>query len=239
MNMFIRAALFCSSALVITVAHAATPSAESIIEKADAIRNPSQSFVMKVSVSSTGVQDEFSYDVYLKGNTKTLIKTLQPARERGRNMLMLGEDMWAYIPNLNRAVRISLSQKLSGQAANGDISRMRWSGDYDASIDEKCSDDKLWCVYLKANKKGLTYDRLRVWVAKDSFRPEKAEYLSLSDKILKKATYTGYKKMANGERPTEIHIQDAVNENEKSVIKIVSMEVKDNPETMFNQNNLK
>lgn len=219
--------------------HAAEPTPAQIIEKADAIRNPSMSYVMKVAVKSTGVDDEFKYDVYLKGNTKTLIKTLEPARERGRNMLMLNEDMWAFIPNLNRAVRVSLNQKLSGQAANGDISRMRWTGDYEASLDDQCTDKKFWCVYLKATKKGLTYDRVRVWVEKGNFHPDRAEYLSLSDKVLKKATYTAYKKVAGGDRPTEIQIHDAVNENDQSTLKILSMDVKDNPESMFNQNNLK
>ena len=38
--------------------------------------------------------------------------------------------IWVFIPNLKRSVRVGLSQKLTGQAANGDISRMRWSGDY-------------------------------------------------------------------------------------------------------------
>lgn len=209
-----------------------------ILKKADEIRNPGNSYFMKVEVKSSGSENEPSiYEVYLKGNSKTLVKALAPARDKGRNMLMIDEDMWAYVPNLKRAVRVSLSQKLSGQTANGDISRTRWSGDYTPTIEK--TEGNYWVLYLKADKKGLTYDRIRIWVAKKNFRPEKAEYLSLSDKVLKKVEYKGFKGIAGGERPTEIHIQDALNETEKSVLTIQSMEVRDHADSLFNQNNLK
>lgn len=233
--------LFFSLATVIFLTSAqasAEESAAEILKKADAIRNPGNSYFMKVEVKSTGNEDEPSiYEVFLKGNSKTLVKALAPARDKGRNMLMIDEDMWAYVPNLKRAVRVSLNQKLSGQTANGDISRTRWTGDYTPTIES--SDAKYWKLYLKADKKGLTYDRIRVWVQKKTYKPEKAEYLSLSDKVLKKVEYKGFKPMAGGDRPTEIHIQDALNETERSVIAIQSMEVKDHPDSLFNQNNLK
>ncbi len=209
-----------------------------ILKKADEIRNPGISYFMKVEVKSTGSENEPSiYEVYLKGNSKTLVKALAPARDKGRNMLMIDEDMWAYVPNLKRAVRVSLNQKLSGQTANGDISRTRWTGDYTPTLES--SDAKYWVLYLKADKKGLTYDRIRVWVQKGSYRPEKAEYLSLNDKVLKKVEYKAFKGMAGAERPSEIHIQDALNETEKSVIAIQSMTLKEHPDSLFNQNNLK
>ena len=150
---------------------------------------------------------------------------------------MLEEDMWAFIPNLNRAVRVSLSQKLTGEAANGDISRTRWSGDYKSHIEEENSSE--WQLLLSGNKKGLTYDKIRVWIQKKDFAPLRAEYLSLANKVLKKVYYKNYKTMAGGMRPSEIHIHDAVKEESKSILKIVNMEVRTFEDSLFNQNNLK
>src|SRR4051794_12065052 len=118
--------VFALFILVASASGAETPSAEEVIQKVDQVRNPSDSYFMSVEVTSPdGKQASTKFDVSLQGNAKTLIKTVEPARDRGRNLLMLNEEMWAYIPNLKRAVRVSLSQKLTGQAANGDISRMR------------------------------------------------------------------------------------------------------------------
>ncbi|NBU20906.1 outer membrane lipoprotein-sorting protein, partial [bacterium] len=129
-----------------------TPSVDDILQKADEVRNPSQSYSMKVRVLR-GEAKEFtsSFEVFIQGNQKTLIRTLEPNRDRGRNLLMLGEEMWAFIPNLNRSVRVSLSQKLTGEAANGDLSRMRWSGDYSAVIEKQGAEQ--WTLLLTARKK--------------------------------------------------------------------------------------
>jgi len=208
---------------------------EDIVERADRVRNPGESYYLKVEVKSTG-SDPSLFQVAIKGGEKTLIETIKPTRDKGRNLLMLDENMWTFIPNLKRAVRVSLHQKLSGEAANGDISRMRWSGDYDSVIEGE--DNTSWTLLLTANKKGLTYDKVRVWVEKESFHPIKAQYLTVGGKILKNAQFTGYREIASGIRPTEIIITDAVREDDKSVITILEMEKRDYPTTLFNKNTL-
>jgi len=207
-----------------------------ILVKADAIRNPSDSFFMEVRLENKGESDESLFEVFTKGKDKTLIKTIMPTMNRGRNLLMLEENMWVYIPNLKRAVRVSLAQKLTGQAANGDISRMRWANDYEPKLIGQ--DNESWNLFLTAKKKGLTYDKIRIWVKKNSFQPIKAEYLTVNEKVLKTAQFYEYKQIAGGIRPTKILIESALNKEETSLIEIKKMEVKDFPETNFQKDNL-
>jgi len=208
----------------------------SILVKADAIRNPSDSFFMEVRVESKGESEESLFDVFTKGKDKTLIKTIKPTMNRGRNLLMLEEDMWVYVPNLKRAVRVSLSQKLTGQAANGDISRMRWASDYEPKLIGQ--DKESWNLFLTAKKKGLTYDKIRIWVKKKNFHPVKAEYLTVNEKVLKIANFYEFKQIAGGIRPTRILIESALNKEDTSLIEIKKMEVKDFPESNFQKDNL-
>ena len=222
----------------IPYAEAAKADPAEILKKADEVRNPSDSYRMKVEVvSGKNESDRSVFEVALSGNTKTFIKTLEPARDHGRNMLMIDEDMWAYIPNLKRAVRVSLSQKLTGQAANGDISRMRWSGDYDAKIEKENKDQ--WQLFLTANRKGVTYDKIRVWIEKQNFRPLKADFLTPSGKVLKHATYDDYRPRLGQVRPHAMRIVDAVRLDNRSVIRILDMEVKNFPASTFSQTNLR
>jgi outer membrane lipoprotein-sorting protein len=211
--------------------------AEEILKRADEVRNPSESFFMKVKVTNIGQEGTPSlFDVSIKGNNRTLIKTLLPKRDKGRNLLMLEENMWVYIPNLKRSVRVGLSQKLTGQAANGDISRMRWSGDYTASILK--TTEKSWLLHLQATKKGLTYEQLKVLVSKKGFRPRQAHLMSVSGKLLKKIYYQNYKKLAGRLRPSQMNIVDAINENKKSIINIEAMEKRDFQTALFNKRSL-
>jgi len=201
-----------------------------ILKKVDAIRNPAESYDMRVRIG------ESLFLVLISGNSRTIVKTLDPARDRGRDLLMIDEEMWAYIPNLKRAVRVSLSQKLTGQAANGDISRMRWSGDYVPQIESQEAD--AWILSLKAAKKGLTYERIRVWVSKKDHSPQKAEYLTEAGKVLKRAQFEEYRMMAGRLRPTRLEIQSAVNSSESSTLKMESMTPKKFSESLFNPQRL-
>ncbi len=217
-------------ALSISSVLAASPGPEEILKRVDEVRNPSESYRMQVRISDS------VFDVLLEGNSKTLVRTLEPARDQGRDMLMLGEEMWAYIPNLKRAVRVSLSQKLTGQAANGDISRMRWSGDYSATVEKETAES--WTLFLTAAKKGLTYEKIRVTVQKKTFHPIEAEYLTAASKPLKRATFGGFKLIAGRIRPTELSIQSAVNQNDQSKIIVEAMEKKSFAASQFNPQRL-
>ena len=117
--------------------------AENLLMKVDEYRNPSDSYQMKIKILSSTENDSSEFLVYLKGHDKTLIKVLAPRKNVGKNMLMIGEKMWVYLPNIKRSVRVSLNQKLTGEAANGDISRMRWDKDYDYQIIEKNKQETL------------------------------------------------------------------------------------------------
>ncbi len=216
---------------------AARLAADDILKRADEVRCPMTSYYMEVEVRSKGSDDIVKLEVFTKGREKTRVNTLLPVRDKGRNMVMIGEEMWAYVPNLKRAVRVALNQKLSGQASNGDVSRMRWWGDYSATVESE--DARFWVLMLTARKKGLTYEKIRAWIEKGSFRPIKAEYLSLSELVLKRSRFGDFRKIAGEVRPTEIHIEDAKNAEDSSVLKILNIDARESPDALFNQNALR
>lgn len=191
---------------------------------------------MAVTIQSAGVTDPAKFLVYLKGNDKTLVKVLGPKNNLGRNMLMIGENMWVYVPNIRRSVRVSLNQKLTGEAANGDISRMRWEGDYKSSVESK--DPKETVLFLEALKENLTYAKIRVWVSSVDKRPLKADFLTLSGKVIKTASYEDYKPLLGKSRPTKIHIVDHLKKDQYSDILIEKMENKNFPDTLFVEKSL-
>lgn len=211
-------------------------SADEILRKSDDVRCPSTSYFMEVDVENRNGEDPVKVEVFTKGRERTRVNTIAPVRDRGRNMLMIGEDMWAYIPNLRRAVRIALNQKLTGQAAIGDVSRMRWWGDYNAAV--LMEDKRTWLLELKAAKKGLTYEKVKVKIEKGTFRPLEADYLSDGGIVLKKAKFGAYRKIAGNIRPTQIVITDPHNSSDSSTLRIIKLEQRESPERFFNQNNL-
>lgn len=206
---------------------------EQWVKRADEIRNPGQSFEMKIKVESADTTSVLQ--VYLKGQDKTLIVTKEPARDRGRNMLMLDRDFHAYVPNLKRSMKLSLAQKMQGQVANGDISRTRWAGDYTVTLEK--SENGEHQLLLKAAKENLTYAWIRLWLADKSFRPLRTEYLGLNGKtVLKKAWFEDYKQIAGAVRPTTLRIEDTA--GDRSFIRIQAMAKKDLSDSFFTVRNM-
>lgn len=206
-----------------------------ILARADEIRSPSGSYQMQVEVeSSDGSKSSFQVDI--SGKDATLIKSQAPAREVGKNFLMIGQDMWAYLPNIRRSIRVALNQKLSGQAVNGDISRMRWRDDYEPTLEKDEAD--AWILLLRSISTGTTYEGVRVWIAKDSFRPIKGEFLTKSGRILKRVQYAEYRDIGGGLRPTVVRIENADKADEFSVLRIISMREKEFSSSHFTQSAL-
>src|SRR5690606_22966221 len=134
-----------------------------------------------------------------------------------------------------RSVRLSLSQKLNGQVANGDIARTRWYGDYKPTL--RSQDNKSIQLFLDGQKDNLTYQKVRLWVQTGNHRPIKAEYLALDGKtILKRAYFEKYKKLAGAQRPSQIRIESAT--GDRSLIIITKMTVTEFSDAQFSQRNL-
>ncbi len=207
--------------------------ADLLLKLADDVRNPSEVYKMKIGVKTSSTDQVF--EVFLKGKDKTLVIVKSPAKDRGRNMLMLDRDFHAYIPNLKKSVRLSLAQKMSGEISNGDIARTRWHGDYTAKLEREEGDESV--IFLEGTKPMLTYSKIRLWVHGTSGRPSRAEFLGLDGKtVLKRAKYTGYKTIAGSLRPTELIIEDVTGKS--SSITILEMNSAELPDSLFTTQSL-
>ncbi len=54
---------------------------------------------------------------------------------------------------------------------------------------------------LIAARKGVTYHRVLYWVNQANFRPYKAEFFSVSNRLIKTCHYQAYKEMAGCSAP--------------------------------------
>jgi hypothetical protein len=217
--------------------------AAQVLEKADQIRFPSESFEVDVAVTSfsEGKQtDARLYKVLSRGNENTIVQVLEPASERGQAMLLRGRDLWIFIPAVSQPVRLSLAQRLTGQVANGDIARANFSGDYTPSIvrTELIDGHEHYVLELRASDRGVTYSRVLYWVRKSNFHPYKAEFFSVSGRLLKTCRYEDFKPLGGRVRPTRLVLRDALREGEESVMEYSTMKLRDLPARMFSKDYL-
>lgn len=218
--------------------------AKAILQKADEIRFPVQGFEVAVrirSVEGGGSPEEREFRVYSKGNENTIVQTTKPAAERGQILLMKGRDLWLFVPNVSQPVRLSLAQRLTGVVSNGDIARANFSGDYSAKITgiEKIGDEAYQVLELTAVDRSVTYQKVKYWVRQNGGAPYKAEFYSISDRLLKTCSYENYRQLGGKVRPTRLVMIDGVKSDTKSVMDYDDMRLVDLPDKMFTKEYLK
>lgn len=215
-----------------------------LVSRADEIRFPRESFQTDITVTNytDGVAgDQRKFRVLSRGNEHTIVLTMSPASERGQALLMRERDLWMFMPSVSQPVRISLAQRLTGQVANGDLARANFAGDYNPVLigDETVEGTACHVLDLTAVDRGVTYSRVKYWIAKDDNRPIKAEFYALSGRLMKIARYQEFRELAGRVRPTRLVLEDALKQGETSILEYQTMALRDLPERMFTREYLR
>jgi len=218
--------------------------AREIVQKADEVRFPTQGFEVGVLIRNfegKEATEAREYKVLSKGNQNTIVMTLQPASERGQILLMKERDLWLFLPEVSQPVRLSLAQRLTGLVANGDIARANFSGDYAPRLLglEKIGDQEYYVLDLVAVDRTVTYQRVKYWVGRASYAPFKAEFYSLSDRLLKTCTYDNLRQLGGRVRPARLVMVDALRSESRSEMDYMDMKTRELPDKVFTKEYLK
>jgi len=219
--------------------------ARSIVEKADLVRFPGEGFQVDIAITSTQSSGQPSesrrYRVLSKGNSNTVVMITEPASERGQIILMKGRDLWVFMPEVSQPIRLGLSQRLTGQVANGDLARANFASDYNPRIvrSETIGGEEYHVLELTAVDRGVTYQRVVYWVRQKDNAPHKAEFYSLSNRLLKTCRYENYQTMLGRPRPARLVMEDSLRSGEQSVLDYGNMKLRDLPEKVFTKDYLK
>jgi hypothetical protein len=218
--------------------------ARAILQKSDEIRFPSTGFEVAVrirSVDSGGAPEVREFKVLSKGNENTIVLTTAPAAERGQILLMKARDLWLFVPNVSQPVRLSLSQRLTGVVSNGDIARANFSGDYTPRLvgTETVEGQVYHVLELTAVDRTVAYQKVTYWVRQGTNAPFKAEFYSLSGRLLKTCSYEEYKPLGGKVRPTRLSMVDALKADTRSLMEYEDMKPRELPDKVFTKEYLK
>lgn len=228
-----------AGALASHAATPATPDAEALLKRSDAYRNGWPSFVLRVKIThyESGKSDEDKvYEVSQKGTEKTYVEFLSP-REKGQHLLMLADDMWVYLPDTSRPIRITPLERLNGDASNGDVAHTNYAVDYSPVYlrTEKVGTDNCYVLDLTAKRKGATYQRILYWLRVEDARPVRAEFYLTSGKHIKSATFDEYETVGGRLQLRRWTLYDEIRHNSHSVLEYFGIAPRDLPDKLFYQ----
>lgn len=178
---------------------------------------------------------KYVYTIHSKGSDNALMEITFPKRDTGKKILLKGDNLWMYMPNVSRPIRLTRSQSfMSSTFSNEDMASTSWASDYDAVITEVKG--KLIKLVMTAKRRDVAYARIEMWVEDENKIPVEAVYYGLSGKAIKKMTFSNVKEMAGRSRPVDMRMEDLLEEGAYTDVKMGYIkELQSLPEHMFDQ----
>ncbi|MCK4431513.1 MAG: outer membrane lipoprotein-sorting protein [Candidatus Aminicenantes bacterium] len=191
-----------------------------ILKKLDRNLSPEsfESYRKLINIEPNGRKKEFVLFTVKKGADKVAALFISPASEKGRSTLRLDENMWLYIPNVGKPVRItSMQSVVGGVFNNADILRLDYAVEYNVEKMEDMGTKLL--LHLKAKTNTVAYDRLRIWVDKTHILPDKIECMTEAYMLIKTIHFKEVKDFGGGiVRPSVVETDSPLHKGYKSVM---------------------
>jgi outer membrane lipoprotein-sorting protein len=206
-----------------------------LLKQIDRNLNP-ESFEMYrklINVEPNGRKMEYTFFSVKKGLDKIAGVFLAPASEKGRSTLRLGDNMWLYIPNVGKPIRItSLQSVIGGVFNNSDILQLDYAAEYNVEkVEEKGNE---YLLYLKAKTKTVAYDQIRLWADKNKKLPTKIECLTEAGMLIKTLYFKEVKDFGGGiVRPSVIETDSPLYKGYKSIMIFAKIKKRDFKDEVF------
>ena len=208
---------------------------EELLRQVDANLQPAsyEMYRKLINIEPDGKKKEFVLYTVKKGKDKMVALFLSPASEKGRVSLRLGDNMWLYIPNVGKPIRItSLQSVVGGVFNNSDILRLDFHVEYD--VDSVTDQDKTWLLELKAKTRSVAYDRLKMTVDKKAVQPLEIECFASSGMLIKTLHYSDIKELGDGiVRPAKLMTDSPLHKGYRSVMIFAKMKKREFDDEVF------
>ncbi len=200
-------------------------------------------WIADIETSENGENSKRQYLIKAKGHD-AYVEARMPAKNKGEVYLFNDRQMWFFKPSLKKPVSISSRQKLTGQAAYGDIASTHYARDYSATLEktEDVGGVKSHVLLLKAKAPNLTYDQIRYWINDKTKLATRAEFLTLQGVPFKIGTLVYNNTLNIGGKSiafvSQLTIVDAKYPQNKSILTYSEPKIAEHSSAIFNKNNM-
>lgn len=214
--------------------------ANDILEDIDRKLTPvsAQMYKKLINIEPDGSKKEFLLFQAKKDKDKMISLFLEPDSEKGRATLRLGDNMWLYIPNVGRPLRItSMQSVVGGVFNNADIMKLDFSTEYSVAKSEDKGDYML--LELKAKNDTVSYDKLMMQVDKKTLTPIQIECYTSTQMLIKTLHYKKLQDFGDGiVRPSVVETESPMYKGFKSIMIYGKILPKNFPDEAFTLDNL-
>ncbi len=209
----------------------------SILKKVDRNLEPEsyESYRKLINIEPNGNKKEFIIYSVKKGRDNVVTLFLSPATDKGRSTLRQGDNMWLYIPNVGKPMRITSLQSVTGGVFNNaDIMRVDYTEEY--KVETAIEEGSHYLLTLKAKTGNVAYDKLKMKVDKKLILPLEIEAYASSGMLIKTLRFKDIKDFGGGiKRPATDETDSPLYKDYKSVMLYSGLKKREVPDEVFTQ----
>lgn len=229
---FLTLALAAAPFLSITASAADAPAVTEVLNKVDAnLNSDSRSSSMKMTVVDKRTR-EFEMQSYSMGNETASIEYLAPARDKGTRMLKKGDELWMFLPAVEKTQKISghmLRQGIMGSDMSYEdmMNSSDWEKTYHGEIEttEPLDGRPHYKIVMTAKDDTIAYPKRIAWVDTETFIPTKQELYALSGVLLKTWDMGDVRQYEGGRYyPHTMKVSDKLKEGSETLVSVTSVQ---------------
>ncbi|MFC1517483.1 outer membrane lipoprotein-sorting protein [Candidatus Margulisiibacteriota bacterium] len=182
---------------------------ESILEKSDQIMRGD---TMSGEYDMTVVTPRWTRTVKMKswsqGTKKSFILITYPQRDKGSTFLKINNEMWQYVPRIERTIKIPPSMMLQSwmgsDFTNDDlVKESSVVEDYNAKL--LSEDDTSWKIELIPKPQAaVTWGKVIMYMTKKTYLPSKEEFYDEDGELVREMTFGDVVKLPDRYYPTKM-----------------------------------
>jgi outer membrane lipoprotein-sorting protein len=225
------------------------PDAHSLVQKTDqALRGKTQHGKASMTVRTPDWTRTLEMEYWSVNPDKSFILITAPAKEEGTSTLRLGANMWNYLPQIERVIKIPPSLMLQAwmgsDFTNDDlVKESSLVNDYTHEIvgEPTVDGDACWRVVSRPKPDApVVWGKLVLLIRKSDALPRKEEYYDDKGRLQKSLTFSDFKKAGDRDYPMRWHMVSVTKPGHETTLVYHSL-VFDRaiPARVFTQQNMK
>ena len=196
------------------------------------LRGQSSHGIATMEVVTEHWQRTLTMEVWSLGTEYSLVRIVSPAKDAGTATLKAGDDIWNYLPKVDRAIKIPASMMMGSwmgsHFTNDDlVKESRLVDDYDIAMGFEGKRDgvEVWEFTLTPKPEAaVVWGRIVYQVRKADLMPTWARYYDEDGKLVRTLTFGDYKKMDGRLVPTFMEMRPEDKPDERTTLRYTELE---------------
>ena len=243
-----RALLFAFIAALASPALAQEPAVRDILDRVETLLwGKTVHGDYEMTITTPRWQRTLALHAWMERPRRSFVRIVAPAKEKGIGSLRIGAEMWNYLPNVERTIKIPPSMMLQpwmgSDYTNDDLVKSSSIvDDYNSKVlrEETVADARAYVLELIPKPDAaVVWGRILYWVRKADLMPLKEEFYDERGALVRTMSFSEVKPMGGRSIPTRWEIRPADKPGNSTTI-LVKSAVYDRPidGEIFTQRNL-